>query len=178
MGRCGEFGRVAALGLALAGASGGAAPAGAAAAAGAAAPRADKVVVAKGERRLYLVRDGQVLASYRVALGPNPRGTKLRRGDGRTPEGAYRVAAFNPSSRFYRAIRVSYPNAQDLERARALGQPAGDDIMIHGLPPERRQFGAGHWRFDWTNGCIAVTDGEMDEIWRRVEVGTPIEIRP
>lgn len=140
--------------------------------------KADKIVVMKSERRLYLLRDGEILKSYRVALGRQPRGTKLYEGDGRTPEGAYRVVAFNPDSRFYRSIRVSYPNDADRARARALGQSAGGDIMIHGLAPERRQFGGEHWLYNWTSGCIAVTDKEIDEIWQRVEVGTPIEIRP
>lgn len=140
--------------------------------------RADKMVVVKSERRLYLLRDGQVLKSYKVALGRQPKGTKVYEGDGRTPEGAYSVAAFNPASQFYRAIRVSYPNEHDRARAQALGVPAGGLIMIHGLAPERRQYGADHWLFNWTNGCIAVTDREMDEIWERVEIGTPIEIRP
>jgi murein L,D-transpeptidase YafK len=140
--------------------------------------KADKIVVVKSERRLYLLRDGEVLKSYRVALGRQPRGTKIQEGDGRTPEGVYRVAAFKPDSRFYRAIRVSYPNEADLARARALGESVGGNIMIHGLAPERRQFGAGHWLYNWTSGCIAVTDEEIDEIWQRVELGTPIEIRP
>src|SRR5919112_1787742 len=134
--------------------------------------------VVKGERRLYLTRDGRVMRSFRVALGRQPKGTKIYQGDGRTPEGVYEVAGFNPGSRFHRAIRVSYPNEQDVVRARALGQSAGGDIMIHGLAPERRGFGAGHWQFNWTNGCIAVTDREIEEIWQRVEIGTPIEIRP
>lgn len=139
---------------------------------------AERMVVAKGERRLYVLRDGAILKSYRVALGRQPRGTKLYQGDGRTPEGRYQVSALKADSRFYRAIRVSYPNEQDSERARGLGLPAGGDIMIHGLAPERRHYGAGHWRFNWTDGCIAVTDREMDEIWRWVTVGTAIEIRP
>ncbi len=140
--------------------------------------KADKVIVVKSERRLYLVRAGEVMESFRVALGRHPKGTKIYQGDGRTPEGVYRVAALNPDSQFYRSIRVSYPNDADQARAVALGQAAGGDIMIHGLAPERRGYGGEHWRFDWTNGCIAVTDEEIDEIWQRVEVGTPIEIRP
>jgi murein L,D-transpeptidase YafK len=140
--------------------------------------KAERVLVVKSERRLYLLSGGEVLRSYRVALGREPKGTKIYQGDGRTPEGLYRITAFNADSRFYRSIRVSYPNAQDVERARALGETAGGDIMIHGLAPERRQYGAEHWQFNWTNGCIAVTDQEIDEIWQRVEVGTPIEIRP
>jgi murein L,D-transpeptidase YafK len=140
--------------------------------------KADKIVVLKSERRLYLLRDGTILKSYKVALGRQPKGTKIYEGDGRTPEGVYSVAAFNADSRFYRSIRVSYPNDSDRVRARALGQSVGGDIMIHGLAPERRQFGADHWLFNWTSGCIAVTDKEIDEIWQRVELGTPIEIRP
>lgn len=140
--------------------------------------KADKVIVVKSARRLYLVRDGQVMESFRVALGRNPKGTKIYQGDGRTPEGIYRIAALNPDSQFYRSIRVSYPNDADRARARALGQAVGGDIMIHGLAPERRGYGSEHWRFDWTNGCIALANEEIDEIWQRVEIGTPIEIRP
>lgn len=139
---------------------------------------ADRVIVTKTERRLYLLRDGEILHSYRVALGRVPKGTKIYQGDGRTPEGDYTLTEFNAGSRFYRSIRVSYPNEQDRARARALGQTVGGDVMLHGLAPERRAYGPEHWRFNWTNGCIAVTDEEIDEIWQRVAVGTPIEIRP
>jgi murein L,D-transpeptidase YafK len=146
----------------------------------AAVPRAkaDRIIVVKGERRLYLVRAGEVMGSYQVALGRQPRGTKLYQGDGRTPEGSYEISAFNAQSRFHRSLRVSYPNAHDRAVARALGQPTGGDIMVHGLAPERRNFKNEHWRFNWTNGCIAVDDDEIEEIWQRVEIGTPIEIRP
>ena len=148
------------------------------AATGPATVAAEKIVVVKSERRLYLVRAGQVLKSYRVALGPRPFGTKLVQGDGRTPEGIYRVTGFNANSRFHRSIRLSYPSEQDMARSRLLGQAAGGDIMIHGLPPERRAYGASQWQFDWTNGCIAVANEEIEEIWQRVAIGTPIEIRP
>lgn len=154
------------------------ATAGFVATAAAAVPKADKIVVVKHEQRLYLMRDGEVLKSYRVALGRHPRGTKLYEGDGRTPEGRYVLDARNPDSRFYRAFHVSYPNAADRERARELHQTAGGLIMIHGLPLERPNWGADHWMYNWTTGCIAVTDREMDEIWDSVDVGTPIEIRP
>jgi murein L,D-transpeptidase YafK len=140
--------------------------------------KADKVVVVKSEHRLYLLRGGEVVKSYRVALGRQPRGTKLYEGDGRTPEGRYVLDARNADSRFSRAFHVSYPNAVDRARASALGQAAGGLIMIHGLPRERPAWGAEHWMYNWTTGCIAVTDREMDEIWESVEVGTPIEIRP
>ena len=124
------------------------------------------------------MRDGVLLDSYRVALGRQPKGTKIYQGDGRTPEGSYRITAFNAASQFHRSLRVSYPNDHDRALSRALGQAAGGDIMIHGLAPERRNYGAEHWRFNWTNGCIAVTDQEIEEIWQRVEIGTPVEIRP
>ena len=140
--------------------------------------KADRIIVAKSERRLYLLRDGEVLRSYLVALGRQPRGTKLYQGDGRTPEGTYEITAFNAQSRFHRSLRVSYPNEHDRAVARALGQAAGGDIMVHGLAPERRNFQNEHWRYNWTNGCIAVGDAEIEEIWQRVEIGTPIEIRP
>lgn len=146
--------------------------------AAAAARKADRIVVAKGERRLFVLSDGEVLRSYRVALGWQPVGTKIYQGDGRTPEGSYRISAFNAQSRFYRSLRISYPNEHDLAVARVLGQSVGGDIMVHGLAPERSVYGAGHWRFNWTNGCIAVTNREIDEIWQRVEIGTPIDIRP
>jgi murein L,D-transpeptidase YafK len=142
------------------------------------AGKADKVVVVKSERRLYLLRDGEVMRSYQVALGRQPRGTKLQEGDGRTPEGRYTLDARNPASNFYRALRVSYPSRSDRERARALGESAGGLIMIHGLPNERPRWGAEHAMFNWTNGCIAVTNREMDEIWDSVDLGVPIEIRP
>jgi murein L,D-transpeptidase YafK len=150
----------------------------AAAARDAGVEKADKVVVVKGERRLHLLRRGEILKSYRIALGRSPRGTKLREGDGRTPEGRYVLDARNGGSNFYRALRVSYPNASDRARARAMGERAGGLIMVHGLPNERPEWGEEHWLFNWTNGCIAVTNDEMDEIWERVELGTPIEIRP
>jgi murein L,D-transpeptidase YafK len=143
-----------------------------------AAVKADRVVVAKSNRQLYMLRDGEVLCSFRVALGWQPVGTKIYQGDGRTPEGSYRISAFNERSRFYRSLRISYPNEHDLAVARVLGQSVGGDIMVHGLAPERSAYGADHWRFNWTNGCIAVTNKEIDEIWQRLEIGTPIDIRP
>ena len=142
------------------------------------AAKADKIVVVKSERRLYLLRGGEVMRSYQVALGRQPRGTKLHEGDGRTPEGRYTLDARNPDSNFYRALRVSYPSRSDRERARALGQSAGGLIMIHGLPNERPKWGAEHWMYNWTSGCIAVTNREIDEIWDSVDLGIPIEIRP
>ena len=139
---------------------------------------ADKVVVVKALRELRLLAEGEVFRTYRVSLGREPKGDKLWEGDGRTPEGRYVLDFKNENSAFYRSIRVSYPNAEDWREARALGVHPGSDIMIHGLKPEFADVGKAHLREDWTEGCIAVTNREMDEIWSLVPVGTPIEIRP
>ena len=140
--------------------------------------QADRVVVIKSERLLVLEREGAVLASYEVALGRNPRGAKTMAGDGRTPEGSYLLDWRNDESRFHRSIHVSYPGPVDRGHARTLGVSPGGAIMIHGLPETMEELGRGHLASDWTDGCIAVTNEEMDEIWERVEDGTPIEIRP
>lgn len=140
--------------------------------------RADEVVVAKGARTLTLLNHGQVIKVYKVALGGNPVGAKARKGDHRAPEGAYVLDRRNEHSQFYRSIHISYPNAQDRERARKLGVSPGGDIMIHGLPNGYGWIGRGHRARDWTGGCIAVTNDEMDEIWRAVPDGTLIKIRP
>lgn len=140
---------------------------------------ADRILVVKGERTLYLLRNGLPVASFRVALGRNPIGPKIMEGDGRTPEGIYHIAGYKADSDYYRAILISYPNARDRERARRLGVDPGGAIMIHGLdpaiPPELRRD---HWRFNWTNGCIAVTDEEMDILWASTWPGMTVEIRP
>ena len=140
--------------------------------------KADRVVVHKGARRLLLMRNGDVLRRYRIALGFNPIGPKVRQGDGRTPEGEYRLDGRNPESEFYRAIRISYPAPRDTFRAAQLGVAPGGAIMIHGLPNGMGVIGETHAKWDWTDGCIAVTNSEMDEIWARVDDGTPIEILP
>jgi len=140
--------------------------------------RADRIVVVKSERELRLLRDGEVLRRFKVALGREPRGHKRYEGDGRTPEGAYFLDARNPDSRFHRSLRISYPSSRDRQRAAALGQPSGGDIMIHGLPEELLRWGSDHYLFNWTEGCIAVTNEEMDIIWDSVRLGTPIEILP
>jgi len=140
--------------------------------------KADRVLVLKAKRKLYLLREGQVLRRYRVALGRVPLGPKTREGDGRTPEGVYRLDWRNPESQFYRSIHISYPDDSDLRRAAELGVPPGGDIMIHGLPSDLNGFESTHARRDWTEGCIAVTNEEIDEIWALVEDGTIVEIRP
>lgn len=140
---------------------------------------ADRVLLLKSQRRLLLIADGRPFREYRVSLGFEPVGDKLREGDGRTPEGHYILDWKNPNSEYYRSIHISYPNAADRVRAHAAGiEDPGDNIMIHGLGPEMAFLGKTHRAADWTNGCIAVTNKEIDEIWRLVRTGTPIEIRP
>ena len=143
-----------------------------------AAERANLIVVEKSARRLTLLRDGQVLKAYEVALGGAPRGHKQQEGDGRTPEGAYAIDFKNARSRFHLALRISYPSAADRASAQRRGVAPGGDIMIHGLPNGLGWVARLHlWR-DWTDGCVAVTDAQIDEIWPLVDVGTAVEIRP
>lgn len=140
--------------------------------------RATRVVVFKEQRLLHLLHDDTVLRTYRVALGQNPVGPKERQGDTRTPEGTYTLDWRNSHSAFYRSIHISYPNEADRARARRLGVSPGGDIVLHGLPNGHGWLGASHRLRDWTLGCIAVTNEEMDEIWRLVPDGTPIVIQP
>lgn len=139
---------------------------------------ADRVVVEKSARRLVLMADGAAIRSYSVALGAEPIGHKQREGDERTPEGLYFVDARNPDSSFHLSLRISYPDAQDRARAEAAGVDPGGLIMIHGLPNGLGWIGPLHRLLDWTDGCIAVTSGEMDEIWESVAIGTPVLIEP
>jgi murein L,D-transpeptidase YafK len=147
-------------------------------AAGRLVPRADRVLVEKGARRLTLWFAGYRMREYRVALGSDPIGDKQRIGDGRTPEGLYSIDGRNGASEFYRSLHISYPNAADLRSAREAGAHPGGEIMIHGLPEGAEWVSGEHTRFDWTEGCIAVTNEEIDELWELVADGTPIEIRP
>ena len=127
---------------------------------------------------MELLRAGKEIKTYKIALGPNSVGPKTRQGDHRTPEGLYRIDAKNAHSRFHLSLHVSYPNADDRERARKLGVSPGGDIMIHGLPDQYAYLGALHRNYDWTDGCIAVSNAEIEEIWKLVPVGTVVEIRP
>lgn len=140
--------------------------------------QADRIVVYKAQRKMELLRDGKVIKTYKVALGSNPVGPKTRQGDHRTPEGVYRIDSKNAHSRFHLALHVSYPDAKDRERARKLGASPGGDIMIHGLPDRYAYLGLLQSKYDWTDGCIAVSNSEIEEIWKLVPVGTPVEIRP
>jgi murein L,D-transpeptidase YafK len=139
---------------------------------------ADKLVVHKKERTLELLRDGTAFRIYRVALGTEPVGPKTRQGDHKTPEGTYIIDRRNEHSHFYRALHISYPSSEDRERAQKSGFAPGGDVMIHGLPNGFGWLGRSHRLKDWTDGCIAVTDEEMDEIWKLVPDGTKIGIRP
>lgn len=149
-----------------------------AAAKGSAALVADSIVVEKALRRLTLYRDGVRVKEYRIALGKNPFGRKVQIGDFKTPEGTYFIEGRNPQSRYYRALRISYPDMLDKLRAESMGLTAGGDIMIHGLPSGRELIGAYHRTTDWTEGCIAVTNQELDEIWAAIPDGAPIQIKP
>lgn len=141
---------------------------------------ADQVVVNKSQRRMQLLKAGQVVREYRINLGDNPYGHKERQGDERTPEGDYILDWRNPRSMFHKSIHVSYPNAEDKAAARAMGVDPGGMIMIHGRPNyiDSPRILAEYDNRDWTNGCIAVKNHEMDEIWTAVRDGTPIRILP
>jgi murein L,D-transpeptidase YafK len=141
-------------------------------------PNVTSVLVEKAKRNMHLMAGGRIIRSYRIALGNNPVGPKQFEGDGRTPEGRYIIDGRNPQSAFHRSLHVSYPSPSDIERASALGKRPGGDIVIHGLRNGFTWIGRLHLLSDWTNGCIAVTDDEIDEIWGSVADGTPIEIRP
>jgi murein L,D-transpeptidase YafK len=139
---------------------------------------ADSMVLDKSDRRLTLFYRGRRVRAYDVALGSNPVGDKIRRGDGRTPEGLYYIETRNPESKYHLSLRISYPNDADRARAVKRGVPAGGDIMIHGLPRAFATVGALHRQQDWTEGCVAVTNDEIEEIWRSVPNGARILIRP
>jgi murein L,D-transpeptidase YafK len=136
------------------------------------------VLVEKRARRLQLLYAGHPVRTYRVSLGREPVGPKRRIGDGRTPEGTYVLDWRNRHSAFHRSIHISYPGPGDAGFAQEAGARAGGLIMLHGLPHGAGWVGEAHLGFDWTDGCIAVTNEEMDEIWELVDDGTPIEIRP
>lgn len=139
---------------------------------------ADRVVVLKNERTLQLLRQGTVVGTYRVALGGSPIGPKKQQGDHKTPEGVYVLDSRNAHSSYYKSIHISYPSARDRAQAQRNHVSAGGDVFMHGLPNGYKWIGNKHRLRDWTDGCVAVTDEEMDEIWRAVPDGTPIEIRP
>ena len=138
----------------------------------------DRILVEKSARRLSIFRKANQIKSYRVALGRNPLGAKNEEGDMKTPEGIYKIDGRNPQSSFHLALHISYPSDEDDKRAAVRGVPPGFDIMIHGIQNGRGWIGAFHRWNDWTAGCIAVTDEEIEELWRVTPDGTTIEIRP
>lgn len=140
--------------------------------------QADRIVIMKSARQLALLRNGRVIRTYRVRLGSNPVGAKEREGDGKTPEGIYRIDSRNADSKYHRALHVSYPSAADEARARRMRVSPGGEIMIHGVPNRWRWLGFAFQHIDWTAGCIAVKDDQIDEIWTLVPNGTVVEIRP
>ena len=136
--------------------------------------QADRIIVDKSDRRMWLLKEGEIIRSYHVNLGFAPVGDKKVQGDGRTPEGVYRIDRRNPRSRFHLSLGISYPNRRDIAEARAMGEDPGGDIFIHGGP----RLWKNRNRRDWTDGCIAVTDRQMSEIYAMVRLDTPIYIRP
>ncbi len=141
-------------------------------------PHVDSILVEKSKRVLTLYAGNKPIKTYRVVLGGNPTGDKEQEGDGRTPEGRYTIDAKNPQSSFHLSLHVSYPSKHDRAAARAKGVPPGGAIMIHGTPESIAALYAAGVYPDWTAGCVAVTNGEMDEIFKLVRVGTPIVIKP
>ncbi|HEY3706243.1 MAG TPA: L,D-transpeptidase family protein [Terracidiphilus sp.] len=140
--------------------------------------KVDSVLILKKEHVLELLSGGKVIRTYKVALGSGGLAPKEREGDGRTPEGRYVIDSRNERSAYHKALHVSYPNADDRRRSAKLGASPGGAIMIHGLPNGKGWIGGGHRIYDWTLGCIAVTDDEIEAIWKMVPVGTLVEIRP
>ncbi|GAK82626.1 uncharacterized protein conserved in bacteria [Vibrio ponticus] len=138
----------------------------------------NKVTVDKSKRRLYLLDNDKVVREFRIALGKRPLGHKRYEGDQRTPEGVYKLEYVMEDSQFYRSIHISYPNEQDLAKASRLNLNPGGNIKIHGQKNGESRPSKFVQSFDWTDGCIALSNEEMDEFLSLVKVGTPIEIRP
>ena len=144
----------------------------------AAGQKADLIRIFKKDHRMELLAGGQVIRTYKVALGQGGLEPKQREGDARTPEGRYTIDSRTAQSHYHKGLHVSYPNAEDRARAAKMGVAPGGAIMIHGLPNGKGFVGAAHRMYDWTLGCIAVTDEEIDEVWELAPVGTAVEIRP
>lgn len=139
--------------------------------------QADRIVIEKSKRRLTLYKQGEILRAYPVSLGRGGMAPKQREGDKLTPEGTYKISGRNSNSAYYLSLRINYPDKDDIKRARAAGVSAGRDIMIHGITNGLGWVGTLHRRMDWTQGCIAVTNAEIAEIWRVVPDGTVVEIK-
>ena len=141
-------------------------------------PPVELVVVYKSRQTMELLAGNEVVRSYQVALGRNPLGRKERAGDFRTPEGSYIIDWHKENSRFYKSLHISYPNSRDRAEAKNQGRSPGGNIMIHGLPKGFEDLADVHYMRNWTKGCIAVNNAEMEEIWQLVADGTPIIIKP
>lgn len=138
----------------------------------------DSIAVHKRAHKMYLFEDGRLVGSYDIALGRDPYGAKRVKGDCKTPEGLYYINGKNPNSDYYKNLGISYPNAEDRYVAKRMGRSPGGDIKIHGMPDGKGYLGSVHTATDWTLGCIAITNEQMDELFYHVEVGTPIKIVP
>lgn len=138
----------------------------------------DYILVEKGKRQMSVFFNGQVLKTYKIALGFSPKGHKEKEGDGKTPEGNYHISKKNPASNFFLSLKISYPSQQDQVNATKKGYSAGGDIMIHGQPNGFSWLGFLHTLKDWTHGCIAVRNEEIQELYSAISVGTKIEIKP
>lgn len=138
----------------------------------------DKIVVEKGKRRLNLYSNDKLIKTYKISLGQNSKGDKEFEGDKKTPEGQYLINDKNPNSGYHKNIGISYPNKEDIKHAEKLGKKPGGEIKIHGLKNGLGWIGKAHLLMDWTAGCIALTNKEIDELYEVVEIGTPIEIKP
>lgn len=143
-----------------------------------ATPKADKIVVFKSQRKLKLLRKGEVIRTYPIALGRNPVGPKLWRGDGKTPEGTYFIDRRNPASEYHLSMHISYPETADLKRAAAMNVDPGGNVLIHGEPNILNHEGKANLLKDWTAGCIGLHNTDMDEVWRLTDDGVTVEIHP
>jgi len=141
---------------------------------------ADRILVEKAKRRMYLLHENKIIKTYKISLGSDPVGAKVREGDNKTPEGDYRIVSHNPRSSYHLSLKISYPDREQIKAAEKGNYSAGGDIMIHGFPNKIPDFIFSQWHesHDWTQGCIAVTNEEIEEIYRLVRDGTPITIRP
>jgi murein L,D-transpeptidase YafK len=138
----------------------------------------DRIIVEKSKRTMTLLKQEREVKTYEIALGRNPEGPKVRQGDKRTPEGNYYIDYKVRNSIYHRALHLSYPSPADVERAKSLGVAPGGSIMIHGLKQDKLWMGDVQYLFNWTNGCIALTNPEIEEVWDLVSTWTPVEIRP
>ena len=143
-----------------------------------AAESADEILIDKSDRRLFVMHEGKAIATYRIRLGQSPVGDKMQQGDSRTPEGRYVIDRRNAGSQYHLSLGLSYPDAADRAEARAMGVLPGGDIFIHGLPNGWTGFYVLHLLFDWTDGCIAISNADIDALWTISPVGTTVLIQP